>query len=190
MEKVHHQRSHPIHCRVLDEITPKAMNGVCVASGMARSCERQVLMAAPAGIDGVDEDVIQEVLDSHRETLTTELDELLKHNDEEDPNNNEEPKKVGLTMKILANLLSKVISACQLIQENDRQLERHISVSRGLKKSLSCYVQMMDGLKNATSQSTMEHLKKNFRQCNPPARANHVQSAGHAIDLSYNSNYR
>jgi len=103
----------------------------------------------------------KEFLASHKEMLMTDkLEKLLEDDAEEDLKSNEEPETVGLRKLVLCDFLAKIDSSCQLIQENYQQVELNIKLSWAVKKSLRCCGEMLENLRKAATQPTLEHFFK------------------------------
>ncbi|KAK4325247.1 hypothetical protein Pmani_004205 [Petrolisthes manimaculis] len=102
-----------------------------------------VRLSHRAGFDEVDEDDVQELLDSHSQPLTNEeledmLQQLVHHEEAEPP-----WRERMLTIDNLQEFFNKIESAIENIKEMDLNSARSGTAVHGVEKALGCYREIL-----------------------------------------------
>lgn len=155
------------------EVTSNCMNGVwCKVWPEARydfnrfddassDITRDIVnLASDAGMDEVNADDVEELLNSHGEKLTKEeLEELEKQHaveEEEEDEMEGAPPVRNLKTAMLSEGIAKINEILNVWSENDPDWERSSSVKRGVLSDIACYQKMLWERQQRARKSTLD----------------------------------
>ena len=123
--------------------------------------------AREAGFDELEQNDIDELLESHREELTNEeLFEMEKIQEAEleaaasnPTEENPEPERI-LTKSDLEKSLSFIREGLDILEANDPNINRSATVARKVMSELNCYKVMLEQKKRKTTQTKLHHFFK------------------------------
>lgn len=111
-----------------------------------------------AGFKEVNEDDIQELLDSHDEPLSNEdlmqLEQERAKTEDDDANQEEETVR-GLDVKTLQEVFSSIEHAMELLKECDPNPARSDTAVHGVQQALKVYRDMYNSKKKLAKQTTI-----------------------------------
>lgn len=123
--------------------------------------QKIVKLAVEAGFYDVDQNDVQELLESHSEELSKEellqLEAMKACEDEDDDDTADIPMKT-LDIKTLTDFFTSLEKAMSIIEENDPNLERSSVCRRKLMDDVQCYKQLLETKKKAIVQTNVLSL--------------------------------
>lgn len=136
--------------------------GFSIEDDITAAKQKTVVLAKKLGFDELEEDEIDELLQSHRVELSNEdLLELerVRVKEQEEAEASGAPERV-LTLKVLSEAMNKIREALDLIEENDPNVQRSFAVSRKMLADFGCYQEMLRKKQRKTVQTTMTSFFK------------------------------
>ena len=125
-----------------------SFRGFSVEDNIAASKQKTVALANKVGFDEVEEDGIDELLQSHHVELSNEdLLELesirLKEQEAAEASHAPQQQQRVLSHLVLSQAVAKLREALDLIEENDPNVRRSSSVSQKVLSHFGCYIDML-----------------------------------------------
>lgn len=118
-------------------------------------------IATFAGIEGVDEENIEELLESHGELLTNEdLQDMNRNVDLQEEEAPEPGPSRCLTVKVIEEALLHHNRCMELLEENDPNFVRITSIKRGCNVLFECYRQILRNKQKTPKQLTLDSFLK------------------------------
>jgi hypothetical protein len=134
-----------------------------------------VELANQLGMDDVDIDNVQELLQSHQTSLTNEelveLEQQLYIEDDDNSTDDNVPNR-KLTTRVLTENVNKMMDVLDFFTENDADFDRSTAVKRVVVDVISCYRKLLREKKFLACQSTLDTFfkKEDVPQPGPSSR--------------------
>ncbi|MPC62363.1 hypothetical protein E2C01_056448 [Portunus trituberculatus] len=140
---------------------------------LSSQCTKMGTPLLLAGFDEVDDDDIQDLLESHAKSLLNdELIELEKASQEAEEGDEEEEPVRGLDNKSLRECLGGIEKALETLKEHDPNPARSSKVAHDVEKSVKIYQEINDEKTRKTIQSSIYSFFKPVRYAVPITPAN------------------
>lgn len=161
------------------KLWPECVHGFEVFDGketVSAVRKELVTLSHKLGFDEVDEDDVQELLDSHAEPLSTEeLIQLEQEKAHQEDDDEEEPVR-GLDLKTLREIFSDLQHIIDRLKEHDPNPSRSSTAAQSLEDSLKVYREMYNSKTKAAKQTVIHSFFK------PAAKSSSFQGAALSPD--------
>lgn len=138
-----------------------------------------------AGFNEVDENDVQELLDSHSEPLSNDdLMELEKQNTLEEMEEDKEPERT-LSVKIFEEIFNHINQAIHLLQENDPNPNRSNGKTNAIENDMKVYKELFEAKKRMAKQTVISSFFKPSTSQATPSTSKAIPSTSIGVISSY-----